>query len=144
MKHSRPQLCILCHAIIASNQTEEKYFSHGEKAKGSAKTFGDAFFLASCILIQECCFLCKIILVLHNHGIVHGKHCRSDGHAQAEPSLFVLLLFGSRTEPEVTGWQGRRLQGGAAGSVWQVKLLLVWNCRALSFLTPRPAAAHLQ
>ena len=31
----------------------------------------------------------------------------SDGHAQTEPSLpvLLLLLFRSRTKPEVTGWQ---------------------------------------
>ena len=93
MKHSRPKLCIPCHAIIASNQTEEKYFSHNEKAKGWKETFQDTFFLASCILIQQSCLLCKKMLGLHNHGIVHGKHCPSDRHAQAEPSLLVLLLF---------------------------------------------------
>ena len=42
-------------------------------------------------------------------------------HARSRASLYFLSLFaawdrGSRTEPEVTGWQGR-LQG-AAGSGW--------------------------
>ena len=34
VKHSQPQKCIPWHAIIASNQTGEKYFSHNNKAKG--------------------------------------------------------------------------------------------------------------
>ena len=145
MKHSRPQLCILCHAIIASNQTEEKYFSHGEKAKGSAKTFGDAFFLASCILIQQCCFLCKIILVLHNHGIVHGKHCPSDRHAQAEPCLFVLSVIicclGLR-EPD--GTRGNRMAGGECKELpAPAGVELQSSCS--SFLPPRSALPpHVQ
>ena len=137
--------CPVMQSLLPT-RLKKSTFHTMRKPKSWQRLLKTHFFLASCILIQQCCLLCKIILgvyIIMVHSTWKALSVRPSCTGGAVPLRTVIILKPDRT-------RGNRMAGAQAAR--RSRRLRVASKAAagvqlqstVSFLTPRPAAAHLQ